>query len=408
LDASNSDYKTIKETAEAWGVSRRYVNLCITGGRIPGVMRMGNMWIVPANATKPSNPRKSRGECGETKDNARNKPKELLSDDLDCVCEATIKPYPHDNPDAVMDTVNEERLRLQFKGELAYLRGDFKKVIRCYRDIGNDDAAKLRACPLTIAAAISTGDFKLFQEIETYCKNIVQADLGANVTAIAELALATAYVSAFAPDMVFDWLKNGDFSNLPANATLDAAYKRAKYYQNTKNYELMLAVAQTALALSDLKHGFLHDGIYLQVMCAMANVALGHMEEARRYLSDALNTALPHGFITPFAETLTYYGGLLEKLLEQYYPEYYNAVINQWKNTYENWITFHNQFTKKNVRSILTFREFEMAHIAAQGVPIKKMAEYFNVSVGTLNNNMQIIYQKLFINGKKELYEYIF
>ena len=137
MDASNSDHKTIKETAESWCVTRRYVNLCITGGRIPGVMRMGNMWIVPANATKPSNLRKSRGECGETKDIVGNKPKEFLSDDLDCVCEATIKPFPHDNPDA------------------------FGR--KCYSHRG--------------------------------------------------VALATAYVSAFAPDMVPDWLKNGDFSN---------------------------------------------------------------------------------------------------------------------------------------------------------------------------------------------------
>ncbi|MCL2046462.1 MAG: LuxR C-terminal-related transcriptional regulator [Oscillospiraceae bacterium] len=401
------EYLSVNQTAKKWGVSIRWVQKLLLDGRIEGASRVGRDYIIPADAKKPGNLRKSRSERSEAKENFNSKTNELLSDDLDRVCEATIKPFPHDNPDAVMETVNEERLRLQFKGELAYLRGDFEKVIRCFRDIGDDDAAKLRACPLTIAAAISTGDFMLFQEIETYCKNIVQSDLGANVTAVAELALATAYVSAFAPDMVPDWLKNGDFSNLPANGKLDAAFKRAKYYQNTNNYELMLAVAQTALALSDSKHGLMYAGIYLRAICATANVALGRMDEARRYLSDALRLALRHGFITPFAEGLTHYGGLLEKLLEQDYPEYYNAVINQWKNTYGNWIAFHNQFTKKNVRSILTFREFEIAYIAAQGVPIKKIAEHFNVSVGTLNNNMQIIYQKLLINGKKELHEYI-
>lgn len=42
-------------------------------------------------------------------------------------------PMPGDNPDALLDMLSEKKLRLQCEGELAYLRGDFCRVIDCYR-----------------------------------------------------------------------------------------------------------------------------------------------------------------------------------------------------------------------------------------------------------------------------------
>jgi predicted site-specific integrase-resolvase len=53
------DYLTIKETAEKWGVSGRMVTHYCVAGRIPGVIRKGNMWLIPADADKP---RDTRGD----------------------------------------------------------------------------------------------------------------------------------------------------------------------------------------------------------------------------------------------------------------------------------------------------------------------------------------------------------
>ena len=278
--------------------------------------------------------------------------------------------------------MSEKRLRLQYEGEFAYLRGDFARVIECFRELGDDDAAKLRACPLTIAAAISFKDYPLYREIETYLKGVVQANSCGDVTAVAELALNTAYVSAIAPNMVSDWLKNGGFSALPILAKPDAAYKRAKYFQSLGNFEAMLAVAQTALSLCEPARGITYVGIYFCTTCAAACCGLKHMDEAERYLRDALNIALPHGFITPFAETVTAYGGLLEQLLEREYPAYYDAVTKQWKRTFKNWIAFHNQFTRDNITSILSLRDYQMAQLAARGASNAEIAKRFHVSLG--------------------------
>ena len=53
-----SDYITIKEAAEKWGVSTRAITYHVVAGRIPGVIKIGNMWLIPATAPKPEDLRK--------------------------------------------------------------------------------------------------------------------------------------------------------------------------------------------------------------------------------------------------------------------------------------------------------------------------------------------------------------
>ena len=47
------DYMTLKEAAEKWGVTPRRVNYYCTAGRIPGAVKMANIWLIPKDAEKP-------------------------------------------------------------------------------------------------------------------------------------------------------------------------------------------------------------------------------------------------------------------------------------------------------------------------------------------------------------------
>ena len=46
------DYMTLKEASEQWGVSARQINYYCAEGRIPGVMKMGTVWLIPKTAKK--------------------------------------------------------------------------------------------------------------------------------------------------------------------------------------------------------------------------------------------------------------------------------------------------------------------------------------------------------------------
>jgi len=394
------EYMTTAEAAEKWGVTPRQVQRLLANRRIPHTQKHSRAWMIPADTERPD-------DLGREKKHPQEK---SLFSELSDILAATTMPMPIHNPAAILDTVAEERLRLHYEAELAYLCGDFERTKRCYQKMDGDDASRLRASSVTIAASISTGDYPLYLEVETFLKGFVKTNTNDGLTAFADLMLTTAHVSVGAVNMVPGWLKDGDFSALMSPAKLDALYKRTKCFQFLGQFEAMLAVAQTALEFYTSKSAITFHGIYFQALCAMACCALRRADEAKRWLLKALEDALPHGFITPFAESVTGFCGLLEQCLEQEYPEYYDTIIKQWERTFINWRIFHNRFTKSNITLILSLRNYQIAQQVAHGVPYKIIAERFHMSLGTLNNKMQVIYETLFISGKnrrQELAKYI-
>lgn len=52
-------YISIREASYKWGVSERRVTQYCAAGRIPGLARFGRSWAIPADAEKPTDPRKN-------------------------------------------------------------------------------------------------------------------------------------------------------------------------------------------------------------------------------------------------------------------------------------------------------------------------------------------------------------
>lgn len=55
-------YMTIKETANAWGMSERWVRKLCSTGKISGVVQFGRAWAIPSNAEKPADSRVKSGK----------------------------------------------------------------------------------------------------------------------------------------------------------------------------------------------------------------------------------------------------------------------------------------------------------------------------------------------------------
>ncbi|MBA9086443.1 Helix-turn-helix domain-containing protein [Anaerovirgula multivorans] len=51
------EYLTVKEAGEKWGITARMVNYYCSAGRIPGAIKKGNLWLIPANIEKPKDGR---------------------------------------------------------------------------------------------------------------------------------------------------------------------------------------------------------------------------------------------------------------------------------------------------------------------------------------------------------------
>lgn len=53
------EYFTTNEMAKKWGVSARRIALLCAEGRIEGALKKGKTWLIPSDADKPVDPRKS-------------------------------------------------------------------------------------------------------------------------------------------------------------------------------------------------------------------------------------------------------------------------------------------------------------------------------------------------------------
>ena len=56
------DYLTVKEIAEKWGVSVRWVQTLCNDGKIEGTVKFGKAWAIPADVEKPMDGRVTTGE----------------------------------------------------------------------------------------------------------------------------------------------------------------------------------------------------------------------------------------------------------------------------------------------------------------------------------------------------------
>ena len=379
---------SVREAAEKWRISVRRVQLLCESGRIPGVTRFGRSWRIPGDAKKPEDARY-----------ADRTPRKLHPAELEDLLTAASVPMPANNPDAIIASVGEKRVRLQYEGELAYLRGDFRCTLSCFDDTEGDDAARIRAGSVAIAAAISEGDYEAYSVIEAELNKHV--GLGGTITAFVELSLANAAVSVFAPELVPEWLKQGDFDALPEEAKPDARYKRSKYFNCLGEYGFSLAIAETSLSFYSPAQGISVTNIYQRIACAAAAAALNRRAYAKRTLLETMDICIPHGFITPFAELLTGFGGLVEECLRESYPAVYDTVIAQWERTFKNWIAFHNRFTRENITSILTINEYHVAQLLAVNHTYAKIGKHFNMTYREVKDTAESIYRKLLLDKRK-------
>lgn len=57
-DGLNMEYMSCPEAAEKWDISERRVQILCKENRIPGVSKIGYMWLIPKDAKKPDDGRR--------------------------------------------------------------------------------------------------------------------------------------------------------------------------------------------------------------------------------------------------------------------------------------------------------------------------------------------------------------
>ncbi|MDO4566709.1 MAG: helix-turn-helix transcriptional regulator [Oscillospiraceae bacterium] len=308
--------------------------------------------------------------------------------------------------DAVNDGSLPRFLPLR-EATMDYHRGDFEPAKRCFRDTEDHSPAKLTTALLALAAAISSGDYALYDDIHTWLQGRLALSPGPENELRLRYPEYMAAASMGAPEMLPGWLKSGDLSAAPASLRPGFLLFHMMCLRAERKYEQLLGTAKTALAVYSNPQHFIPSDILYCLLGALAAYNLGERETALGLIGRAARDAMPYGFIVPFAEYVNGCGGLIEEYLLREYPEQARQIIKLAPRLWKNWIDFHNKYTQDNITTILTPKEYHVAELLKNGATYAQAAESLRLSIGRVRCIVSDIYGKLCINSKSELSRFI-
>ena len=66
------EYKSIREMADEWGISKRRIQVLCSENRIEGAVSIGYSWAIPADANKPEDARIKSGKYRQNKNDDKS------------------------------------------------------------------------------------------------------------------------------------------------------------------------------------------------------------------------------------------------------------------------------------------------------------------------------------------------
>ncbi len=375
--------------AEKWNMKLRSVQRYCRDGRIPGSLRVGREWQIPADAKRPSDRRRVKNA------EPHYLPYLLVSGTFSV------------DSDNLSELTSDPEIQRQFEAEICYLKGNMDEVMNYAVNVSSSSRSYLCACTIGIYAAVNAGSVQVFDILFAKLKNVAADYKDTTAGILAEAGIASVYISLSDLADVPSWMAEGDVSELPVSARPWAFYQHAKYQRALGNYERAFTIASTTQMLINQPGRTTLCDIYLLMVCASSAHFMGMEAEAERYLLKVLEPISANLFITPLAETVTSYGSIINKCLQKKAPELYEPIIRQSKTNWYNWIHFHNRVGHDRVSTILTLQELYLARLLADGVTYSEAAERMDLSIGRIRNLASNIYSKLQIKGKSELQQFL-
>lgn len=383
-------YETAAQMAERLGVTIRTVQLWAKNDRLPGVIKQGRDYLIPAGLKKP-------GKNGFTQA-IEQIPLPLINSE---VLLGRCGEY--------IETIADPDSKHLAKAEYYYFTGQTKLAAETTELFFNheDLIIKLSACLIYSFSNLSLGNVRLAELGLNCIRESFKKELNEGATpqykaACVLVATAATVLLHEAPpeEKLIDHIKY-----LPRGLQLWAFYVLSHEAFLNEDYNRALGMTETCLAIPAIS--FPVATIYLNLSAAMNLMALKCVDEAKEYFFKAWDLARKDGFLQIFAEHNGLLCGLVETCLKSAYPQSYREITELTYGFASGWRQAHNDRTSNVVTSSLTTTEFAISMLASRGWSNSEIAEYMDLSLHTVKRYISIIYQKLGISSRSELKKFI-
>lgn len=400
------EYRTVRQTAEAWKISERLVQKYCAQGRIPGAQKFGVSWEIPADAEKPGDPRRQPAAkpaapvvAAAPAVPAASKLMPLLN-----------TPFPPGQCMACIEKMEDGPRKDIALAEYHYFSGQAEQAAQeaeLYL-ADKDLEIRLSACLIYAYANLTIGQIQRASYTLAELQRIparVGGKTSPQLVAAKAFAASTASVLLHLP-LPTD-LPPGDqcWPLLPPGLRAFAMYVQAHYTYLQGEYAQSLGLVEATLTMQTEVYPI--PTIYLHLVAVMDNMSLRRPEQAQRHLLAAWELARPDDLIEGFGEHHGLLGGMLEAVIKKDWPEDFKRIIAITYRFSAGWRRIHNPVTGHDVADNLTTTEFAVAMLAARGWTNQEIGAHMNISPNTVKHHISLVLQKLNVSQRQDLKQYM-
>lgn len=398
------DYISIEEAAKKWGLSKRFVQLLCSNGRIEGATRLGRAWMIPHNAKKPIDGRTKAARSKRDGDMPlpRKTPFLYMTD---------LYNTPGTADDVGESLAFNHEAQVLFEAEVAYSRGEIDKVydIANYLLSKHSDFYAVQSAGMLLAmCAVWKGDIEMWRKAKIHISEAPAKN--DNDRDVMQLAISAVDIMVYNVESFPEWFKKGRFEPIHKDA-----YPAAKVYYAKYLYALGYAVAmglvkvdgtqglyimsvisfsvETLISWARANNTIMAE-IYLRLTCAAIYHNCGKDEDAIYHIDKAIELALPDKFYGVLAEYCRALDSLMEKRLSLIDEGVWKEVKKLYKIYNEGWSKLSGAVRGKTILTTLSDKEREVAKLAAFGMGNQEIADHLHISLSVVKQAVRIVSEK--------------
>jgi len=300
-----------------------------------------------------------------------------------------------------------------FRAELAFYRGDTGDAeILAYKaaylaENNQQSVVLLGAAHLLAEIALHKADTAGWQDAVSSMERAASfAGQNNFVTrALADITRGNLFFELRNQANIAEWLKNGEFQEdriLPSMIN-NALFVHLSYLMQQGEYAQLLGKMQAILAEGMVKEPF--SQILVDLTMAICCLGMGNREKAAALIEHSIEAALPDGLTYLFAGYSRVLDGLMDKIIQEKYPQYFNRFMEAKERFGTGWEVLYNAMFRNELPSDLTAREYEVARLAAAGLRNSEIADKLRVAENTVRFHLRTVFQKLDIDRRAKLAE---
>ena len=392
------EFLSVQQAADKFGVTVRTVQKWAKENKLSGAKKVGREWLIPIVAT---------GPCDSEFDKGLEDKKLTDAEIPLIILKESFTPgscLEH------IEKINDADSKNIAMAEYYYLRGEIEKSASIFERYVNhsDESMSFSASFLYSFSNISMNRPRIalltLSDIRKYIFLKYKSGNTIKENAPCIFISSIAGVLLHSEEVEITEMVN-ILKYLPEGSRMFGAYVMAHFAYQKKDYNKAIGIAESAIAVSSAVYPV--PFIYLKIILAVALINMKRIDEAVVAFNEALELALPDGFLKPFTEHHGLLLGLVEVCMKDKYPTEYRKITASVECFLSGWSDVHNAINDRSVTANLTPTEFVVAMLFDRDWSMKEISSYMNISLRMVKYYISTIYEKLCISRREELREYM-